>query len=300
MKLTCSVIKDILPLYLEGLDSEETHKIVEEHLLECEDCRKELEEIRRPTALPVSADIMPLKQLKRTLQKKKSLTILCSVIITLIVVIIGAGFALSPKLIPYSENIITFTTSDNGVLLANINTTIADYEISSYYSEEFEGQVYYISAWDTAWNNVINQNNSTSIPLNVNGEKVASVYFSPNDGSLDILVYGKSLFVHGGSLTTPQTLLSHLALCAGVFALLIGVIIFFARRHNKDVFILLKVEYLPIAYLLAHLLIKGFETDSYILFRELFAILLLTLPLYALALLLEQLYFKKVLLKQDI
>lgn len=42
MKITCNVIKDLLPLYYDHMCSEETKQIVEEHLKSCESCRKEL------------------------------------------------------------------------------------------------------------------------------------------------------------------------------------------------------------------------------------------------------------------
>ncbi len=40
MKLNCKVIEDLLPLYLDDICSEESREIVEEHLKECEECRK--------------------------------------------------------------------------------------------------------------------------------------------------------------------------------------------------------------------------------------------------------------------
>ena len=40
MKVNCNLIKDILPLYVKGETSTESNAIIEEHLEECEDCRK--------------------------------------------------------------------------------------------------------------------------------------------------------------------------------------------------------------------------------------------------------------------
>lgn len=37
--LNCTVVRDLLPLYLEGLVSDETRELVEEHLDRCPDCR---------------------------------------------------------------------------------------------------------------------------------------------------------------------------------------------------------------------------------------------------------------------
>lgn len=41
-ELKCEVIRDLLPLYHDGVCSEESKKLVEEHLTSCEGCREEL------------------------------------------------------------------------------------------------------------------------------------------------------------------------------------------------------------------------------------------------------------------
>ncbi len=40
MKITCNVIEDLLPLYVEGLTSDDTNFLIEEHLKTCTDCKK--------------------------------------------------------------------------------------------------------------------------------------------------------------------------------------------------------------------------------------------------------------------
>jgi len=45
MKLTCEVIRDLLPLYYDGVASAESKQAVEEHLAECGACRVELAKI---------------------------------------------------------------------------------------------------------------------------------------------------------------------------------------------------------------------------------------------------------------
>ena len=46
-KITCNVIKDILPLYIDGVVSEDTQKIVDEHLTECSLCRDEMNKLKK-------------------------------------------------------------------------------------------------------------------------------------------------------------------------------------------------------------------------------------------------------------
>ena len=40
MKTNCNVIRDLLPLYIDKISSEETNKLIEEHFEECEECKK--------------------------------------------------------------------------------------------------------------------------------------------------------------------------------------------------------------------------------------------------------------------
>ena len=46
MKDNCSVIKDLLPLYIENITSEESKKAVEEHLKNCKSCRSIFENMQ--------------------------------------------------------------------------------------------------------------------------------------------------------------------------------------------------------------------------------------------------------------
>lgn len=46
MKHKCNIIKDLIPLYLDEVCSEDSKKIVTEHLEECEECKKYLESMK--------------------------------------------------------------------------------------------------------------------------------------------------------------------------------------------------------------------------------------------------------------
>ena len=42
MKTSCKIIKDLLPLYVDDICSSESRKLVDGHLLECDECKSEL------------------------------------------------------------------------------------------------------------------------------------------------------------------------------------------------------------------------------------------------------------------
>ena len=57
MKIDCKVIEDLLPLYLDGICSLETRKMVEEHLCACEKCSKLAFEMNDMTLKVIGDDI---------------------------------------------------------------------------------------------------------------------------------------------------------------------------------------------------------------------------------------------------
>ena len=48
MKIDCSIIKDILPLYVEEMVSEKSKELIEEHLVGCESCQQVYKEMKEP------------------------------------------------------------------------------------------------------------------------------------------------------------------------------------------------------------------------------------------------------------
>ena len=72
MKLPCKIIEDLLPLYEEGMCSEETREAVEQHLNECEKCKnlyRGMQEI--PMAQFESPKAVQDKAMKKGLKKIK-------------------------------------------------------------------------------------------------------------------------------------------------------------------------------------------------------------------------------------
>ena len=78
-KITCNVIKDILPLYIDRVVSEDTQKIVDEHLAECSLCRDEMNKLKKTLVIPTNEEIQQetvnvleksISSIERTLVKK--------------------------------------------------------------------------------------------------------------------------------------------------------------------------------------------------------------------------------------
>lgn len=73
MKTDCCIVRDILPLYVENMVSDETAALVKEHLSECEECRREADYLASDSFKPAvqaepavkENDAEPLKKLSK-------------------------------------------------------------------------------------------------------------------------------------------------------------------------------------------------------------------------------------------
>lgn len=84
--ISCSIVRDLLPSYLDELTSEETTKSIEDHLAQCDHCRDILEKMRTPIVDEEEAfrEKQELDFLKKNRRKMKLLAA-----VACIVVIIG-------------------------------------------------------------------------------------------------------------------------------------------------------------------------------------------------------------------
>lgn len=54
--MNCDIVKDLIPLYIDGCCSEESEKVVEEHIDGCDDCKKLFEDMKLPTDIVVVSE----------------------------------------------------------------------------------------------------------------------------------------------------------------------------------------------------------------------------------------------------
>ncbi len=108
MKNECSYVKDILPLYYEGMVSEETAEFVKEHLASCDECRKCLDEMKSDSEIdalqnkPNENQAEPIRKFKRKQRRKKVLIVCAAVLLTAIVLMIVPQIL--PASISYGES----------------------------------------------------------------------------------------------------------------------------------------------------------------------------------------------------
>lgn len=90
MSKQCKVVEDLLPLYHDGICSEESRQIVEEHLSQCEHCRKLLDQIDGELVSPATkdADIKPLEGISKAVKRGKKNALFAGISIAMVVVLV--------------------------------------------------------------------------------------------------------------------------------------------------------------------------------------------------------------------
>lgn len=92
--MDCNVVKDLIPLYIDGCCSEESGRIVKEHIESCDECKKLLEDMSAPS------DMNPVSEAPAALRKINywKASVLQSVLLFLSFAVITVGVALEAKL----------------------------------------------------------------------------------------------------------------------------------------------------------------------------------------------------------
>lgn len=119
MKVTCDIINDLIPSYIDNVCSEDSRKLVEEHIKHCPKCAKELEYMKSPMDFPVLKEDGKSKDPFLKIRKKVRIRIGVSIIITCLLMIL-AMFSiqeigvLHDYFYPMSEAVIDNETDQEG------------------------------------------------------------------------------------------------------------------------------------------------------------------------------------------
>ena len=102
-EITCNIIKDILPLYIDDIVSNDTKELVKEHIKKCKECRKELENLSNKDYFKEMEnenmeEIKTFKKIKSTIKKKIIVCSTLSIVVVLIILcILGYIFGLGQR-----------------------------------------------------------------------------------------------------------------------------------------------------------------------------------------------------------
>lgn len=90
MNISCKIIEDLLPLYTDGICSEESRQLVDAHLRQCENCKADLKAMLEEIPFPqqTADDKMALEGISGKWRKSKRQALIMGIAITLMIALI--------------------------------------------------------------------------------------------------------------------------------------------------------------------------------------------------------------------
>lgn len=165
MKYPCSLIQDLLPLYHDGVCSEESSKIIENHLSECSSCKdyyNSLCEADEIFTVPQNAELemkkaASFRSINRRIRKKQILVVVLAFAIFAVISFSTVGLLKkSEQVISYEDNISVSMVDDS--LIGRLQGNQANYLKIKQVEIENSGQTdtylfFYLSG--TKWDDIV-------------------------------------------------------------------------------------------------------------------------------------------------
>lgn len=142
MKENCELFRDLYDLYKDGICSVDSKKFVEEHLNECEECKK-LTEAKKDNVPVVSNEKKVLKKIKKRISSKVAV-IICFVLAVATLPVFYIGFFLPEIFMPPCIAInpeVKLTSSVNHLTDEDIETIIKELKKTMRTNDHFNGSV---------------------------------------------------------------------------------------------------------------------------------------------------------------
>ena len=140
MKIHCNIAKDLMPLYIDDVLSEESKEAVEEHLTGCEDCRdyyRRMHDAELPEAEATADEVLGrldealrIRRIKRSMLLKRIITIAVTAAAVALIILVGDILIFHyQSYIPYEET---------GIRMTEEGEMFADKPYYSYHGEYWD------------------------------------------------------------------------------------------------------------------------------------------------------------------
>ena len=280
MKNECSIVRDLLPLYAEGMVSPETASFVEEHLKDCEHCRNEYERLKAPCAVPAQNDAAPLLMLQKKMAAKRLRTIVLTAVFAVALLVSAFAVLDAPVYLPYTEELLAVEPVGENGLQITFDPSVTDFNYTVYQDPD-GGNFYYcdVEAWYSLWDRWFpgGEEQRTAVVFPAKPYPV-TVMYCPNDGTESICVDGEA--GEGGSFALPRLALGYYLILAVLALAVLFAAWLVAKGRPRQRAWIERIMLYPVSYLISHGIVAGFRVISYSLVRDFRLILFVSLLLY--------------------
>lgn len=117
MKISCNVVKDLLPLYAEDLASQDSRNLVEAHICTCEDCKTLLNTMEKPTPIPAEPSMDSLNKVKKTIRRRRILSVMAAVMAVITIASAVFTYMFTPFQLTMEQALDDFYVREDGAIV---------------------------------------------------------------------------------------------------------------------------------------------------------------------------------------
>ncbi len=292
MKNECSIIRDLLPLYAEKMVSPDTAAFMEEHLKDCEACRKEYERIKEPQPTKEISPAAPLFRLRRKMKIKRIQTIALTAVFMIALFVSAFAVLDAPIYLPYSEGIVTAGQFGDKGMLLTFDEEVTEFDYMVY--DDPDGGDFYccdIQAWTSLWDKWFSKGKGTlSATVTTQNTKPVIAVYIPNDGSENVCIakYDPNAenrieknVDYESTVVLPRLSLGYYLILAAAGLVVLGMVWLFTRRKAKVRVWIERIGLYPLAYIISHCTVSGINWASYSFPRDFALIIFISILLYS-------------------
>lgn len=208
MKLSCNIIKDLLPLYAEGMVSEDSREVVKEHLCGCAPCRDALAQLRQETIVPSQTDTTPLAHLQEKIRRRRNGAAVLAILITATVLFSLFNYFYGPVYLSAGEAVTSVTEKGDTIIL-ELSPRVSYYRWQNDVDPDTGRKSMTFIAAGHRWNVLLNnlfgtEAEADEIHLAANKD---IWYASTDSGEEDTLLWGAE--PSGGRVSLPRLVLGY-------------------------------------------------------------------------------------------
>lgn len=266
----CCMVRELLPLYLEELTTPETTVQIQAHLQACTACQAE--KARLEQALPPREPELPVKKLRKLLNRRRRFALLLTALAVLLVAVSAFAWLTAPEYCNIGEAEPRILEAEGRLYITFSNRVQHSSCLRTINGENGEAE-YAIETWTTPLDRAHGDGlQCICIPA----EEYMTVWFAQNNGQADVLLYGEGT----GDV---RMLLPRLALGSYVTAALCLAAVLAAAavilRKSRLCAGLLRALTLPVSWLSGSVIVKGFDFTSYHIQRDVAVIALISMTI---------------------
>ena len=265
MELTCEIVRDLLPLVVEGLSGEESRAAVMEHIAICPECRRVKLQLEQDTVPEVVPEV-PLQVVKNEIVAKKRRTVGIAVGLVLAVVLCIFARLTEPVWLPYSDDLLTVDALESGDLAVTVSQPHTGITVDSAGGETTL----------SVWKNAISPQNDRETVV-IPREQLGSALYYADFAGEDTLIWGNTSA--DGRQTLPRLVMGYYLVMAAGIAVILGIAAFVLRRTRAGN-LLVYLWPAPVCYIIAHFGVMGLNTITADAVRSLGWILAAAICLY--------------------